>query len=200
MELAKQSKKKSSSVLGKIGGVVGFLIGFAIVGALLHHGSNSPSNSTALTTSTSWRTYTSTQDGFSIQFPGNPTPSNSSISVQGVSVPYDSYERDNNSSYWAVEVFKYTSQFDMSDVNARLEGALNGSVENTKGATLTSSSYTRMAGHTAITGLLSVSQSNQTINEYITDFLNGNTMYSFIGSGATQSNFNQFTGSFQFTQ
>jgi hypothetical protein len=192
------TKISLNGVWGKVGGIAGFLIGFAIVGAILGHNNIAPSNPTALTTDTSWRPYTSTAYGFNVEFPGNPTASNNSLDVQGVSVPYTNYERDNDSSYWVTEVFDYPSQFDMSDVNARLEGALNGSVENTQGATLANSSFTTMAGYTAINGKLVVQNGNGTINEYVKGFLKGNQMFYFIGSGATESDFNYFTNSFRF--
>lgn len=194
--------KKRSSVLGKVFGIVAFLVGFAVVGAIFNH-HNSPSQpSNYLTSSSSSRPYTSTQYGFSIDFPGNPTATDSSVQVQGVSVPTTSYERDNNNgnTIFYVTVDNYPSQFDMSDTKARLEGALNGEVENTKGATLVSSSYGTLAGYTSITGHATVSESGQTFDMYNTSLLKGNTLYNILTVGASESDFNNFANSFQFAQ
>ena len=152
-----------------------------------------------LTSDTSWRDYNSTQFGFKQSFPGNPTASNSSIAVQGIDVPITTYERDNNEAYYATEAIAYPADFDMSDVDARLEGALNGSIQNTKGAVLTSSSFTELAGHRAIKGVLTVTRNGQTLVERETAFLKGNNMYLIITSGASEDDFNQFVNSFQFT-
>jgi hypothetical protein len=194
--------KKKSSIPGKVIGIVAFLVGFAIVGAIFNHNHSSNQPSNYLTSSSSTRPYTSAQYGFSIDFPGNPTATDSSVQVQGVSVPTTSYERDNNNgnTIFYVTVDSYPSQFDMSDTKARLEGALNGEVENTKGATLVSSSYGTLAGSTSITGHATVSESGQTFDMYNTSLLKGNTLYNILTVGASESDFNNFANSFQFTQ
>ena len=199
--------KKKSSIPVKLGGIVAFIVTFVIVGAVLRHfgmGSNSSTNqpSNYLTTNNSTRVYTSTQDGFSINFPGNPTATDSTVQVQGVSVPTTTYERDNNNGNtdFIVSVDKYPASFDESDVNARLEGALNGEIQNVKGATLVSSNFGTLAGYTSITGHARVSESGQTYDLFSTDLLKGNTLYQIITVGASETDFNSFTTSFQFTQ
>lgn len=183
------------SVIAIVVGAAGY-IGGAI------SASQSPTSTNYFTSNTSPAPYTSTQYGFSIDFPGNPTATDSSVQVQGVSVPTTSYERDNNNgnTIFYVTVDNYPSQFDMSDTKARLEGALNGEVGNVKGATLVSSSYGTVAGYTSITGHATVSDSGQTFDMYNTSLLKGNTLYNILTVGASESDFNNFANSFQFTQ
>jgi hypothetical protein len=197
-----KSKKWFSTALGKTISIIAFLVGFAIVGGIISHFNSSSQLSNYLTSDTSARPYTSTQYGFSINFPGNPTATDSNIEVQGISVPTTSYERDNDNgnTIFYVTVDNYPSQFDMSDTKARLEGALNGEIENTKGATLVSSTYATTAGYTSITGHASVSESGQTFDMYNTSLLKGNTLFNILTVGATESDFNNFANSFQFTQ
>jgi hypothetical protein len=204
MTKTKQKDKtpKKSSIGGKLIGIAAFIAGFAVVGAVINH-FNSPSQpSNYLTDSTDSRPYISTQYGFSINFPGNPTATDSSVQVQGVSVPTTTYERDNNNDNrdFLVSVDNYPSQFDMSDTNARLEGVLNGEIENVKGATLVSSSYGTLAGYTSITGHATVSDSGQTFDMYSTSLLKGNLLYNIITVGASEQDFSSFANSFQFTQ
>lgn len=198
----KNKSSKKSAAAAKLISIAAFLVGFAVVGAIFNHNHSTSQPSGYLTDSTSSRPYTSTQYGFSINFPGNPTATDNSIQVQGVSVPTTTYERDNNNGNtdFLVSVDNYPSQFDMSDTNARLEGALNGEVENTKGATLVTSSYGTLAGQTSITGHISVDTSGQTFDMYDTSLLKGNTLYNIVTIGATEQDFNSFANSFQFTQ
>ena len=193
-----------STIGGKVVTAVAFLIGFSVVGGIISHfNSNSVSQpSNYLTSDSSARPYTSAQYGFSINFPGNPTATDSNIQVQGVTVPTTSYERDNNNgnTIFQVSVDDYPSQFDMSDTKARLEGALNGEVSNVKGATLVSSSYGTLAGYTTIIGHETFSSSGQNYDIYSTCLLKGNTLYNVLTLGATETDFNSFASSFQFTQ
>ena len=197
-------QKKQSGIKAKTISVVAFIVGFAIVGAVINHfnSTNSSQSPNYLTSSTSIRPYTSTQYGFTINFPGNPTVTDSNVQVQGVSVPTTNYERDNNNGNtdFYVSVDAYPSSFDMSDVKARLEGALNGEIENTKGAVLDSSSFGTLAGYTSITGHSTVNESGQTFDMYDTSLLKGNTLFNILTVGASQSAFNNFASSFQFTQ
>lgn len=190
------TKEWFGTALGKVVTLIAFFVGFAVVSALFQTGASNPTNN--LTTDTGWRPYTSSQFGFTASFPGNAATSNSSLDVQGVSVPTTTYERDNGSSYYLIQVIEYPSQFDMSDTNARLEGALNGSVENTKNATLASSSFTQFAGYTAIQGVISVPNGSDTITEHETAFLKGNTMYVLLSSGGSDDDNSTFTNSFHF--
>jgi hypothetical protein len=189
---------------GKVLGIAAFLIAFVVVGSVTRHFSNNstkqPSN--YLTTSSSSRPYTSTQYGFSINFPGNPIATDTNIQVQGVSVPTTAYERqaNNGNSDFLVSVDNYPSQFDLSDTKARLEGALNGEISNVKGATLISSSYGTIAGYTSITGHAKVNASGQTYELYGTSLLKGNILYNILTVGVPESDFNNFANSFRFTQ
>ena len=151
-----------------------------------------------LTTDTSWRDYTSTKFGFTIQFPGNPTSENSSLDVQGVAVPYSSYSRYNGDIGYVVMACEYPSEFDMSDVDASLEGSLNGSVQNIKGGSLISSHYEQFKGYRAIRGIISVSVDSKIYNMYELVFIKGNTKHIFMTFDVPQSDFEKFINSFRF--
>jgi len=194
-------RKKSSKRTRKIAGAILVLVILALVGEVFNHYNPSSQTNSSLTTSTSTRPYESTQYGFSIDFPGIPTATDSTSKVQGISVPTTSYELDNNNGNtdFYVTVVAYPSQFNMSDTKTTLEGALNGEIENIKGATLVSSSYGTLEGYTSITGHATVSNNGQTFNLYITILLKSNTLYAIVTVGATQSDFNNFANSFQLT-
>jgi len=195
-------KGKKAWVRSKVVSVAAFLAGFAIVGGIINYSHNNsvsqPSN--YLTSSTSFRPYTSAQYGFTINFPGNPTASNSNLQIQGMTVPMTNYERDNNdgNTDFFVSVDSYPSSFDMSDTKARLEGALNGEVENVRGATLISSSFGTLDGYTAITGHSTVTEEGQTFEMYDTSLLKGNTLFNILTVGASEADFHKFADSFHF--
>jgi hypothetical protein len=180
-----------------------FVVMVFALGLIIHHFSSSSSAqpSNYLTTSTASRVYTSTQFGFSVNFPGAPTATDTSLQIQGINVPVTNYERDNNNGNadYIVTVDSYPSSFDMSDTKARLEGALNGEVENVKGSTLVSSNFTTIAGYTAITGHAKVTEDGQSYDMYSTSFLKSNTMFSMLTVGVSASDFNNFANSFKFS-
>lgn len=194
---AQTQKKSGKYVIGWV--ILGFVLlcGY-IAQAVIRSEINSIKNDTQSSAAdSSWKTYISTQDGFEVDFIGGlPTVENTSIDVQGYSVPYTTYERDNDNTYWILGVYKYPSDFDMSDVNARLEGSLNGAIQNTQGATLVKSEYVQLDGRTAIKAEYTVTQSSQLINVYYLSTLLGNTMYALLGSGGSESDFNTFVNSF----
>lgn len=177
--------------------VLGGIITTAIVRSQIESIKNNGKN-TSLLTSSDWETYNSTQDDFSVKFPGFPVVENSSLDVQGYSIPYNTYEKDNGDDFWIVAVSKYPPSFDMSDTKARLEGALNGAIQNTPGAVYVSSSYIKLDGHTALKGKYKVVISGETYDMYYLATLRGNTLYGLLGS-SSESDFDIFINSFQST-
>jgi|GEM_PF-4584424 hypothetical protein len=190
------TQTKSYKVLITIVGVLAALFAYGVIRGVVStlQGSGTPTDN--ITGSTSWKEFNSTKFAFKISFPGLPTASDSSISVQGIDVPTTTYEKDLGDSYYTVQVVSYPSQFIMSDINARLEGALNGSVQNTEGATLTSSSYLTFNGYTALRGTISVPENDPPYTEYELLFLKGNDLYIFLSVGASEDDFNKFVNSF----
>lgn len=127
---------------------------------------------------------------------GLPTLENTSLDIQGYSVPYTTYARDNEDTYWLLGVYKYPSVFDMSDVSARLGDALDSTVQNTQGATLTNSEYIQLDDRAAISAKYTVTQSDQSFGIYYLSTLLDNTMYTLLSAGGNKSDFNTFIESF----
>lgn len=180
------------------------ILGVLIVGGVVAQGIvrsqiesiKNDAKDTSRISSTSWKDYTSTQDDFTVQFPGFPTVENTTIDVQGYTVPYATYERDNDGTYWIVAVTKYPADFDMSDITARLEGSLNGAVQNTQGAYLISSEFVELDGHTAIQGKYAIELSGETFENYYLATLRGNTMYVLL-SNSSEADYTTFRNSFR---
>lgn len=198
-EPTEMKKSSSHTVWGRPLSIVAFIIAFVVTGLVVRHflASNDPSAPVSVT---SWRTYNSTRYGFSQSFPGNPTVTNSSVKLNGRHAPVTTYESDIADSSFDTAIVTYPPRFHMSNKRARLKGALNGSVQNVEGATLVSSSFTHLAGHKAITGILSVTQGSKTIEEYETAFLKGHKMFVLLATGASTHDSRVFTKSFKFTR
>lgn len=181
--------------------IAGVLIG-AVICTLNVAGNSSTSSTTDSSTNASVVTtpFTSTQHGFSITFPSTPTEENSTQTVQGVSVPGSTYSSETNygNTAYFVYVSDYPSQFDMSDINARLEGALNGLVNSGSG-TLISSAYGTTAGYTSLSGHATIYQNDQSYDVYSTVFLKANILFQIMTIGASENEFNQFAHTFTLT-
>lgn len=173
----------------------GIIISGAIIGLYTLSGRESLQSTTQVTVTP----YISTQHGFTINFPTTPTNTNSSIDVQGVSVPTSTYtsEMNNGNTAYLVAVDSYPEQFDVSDSKAVLEAGLNGQLTSEK-AKLISSSYGTLEGYTSLNSHSTVDISGQPFDSFATLFLKGNTLYQIVTIGANESDFNAFVGSFQF--
>lgn len=197
-QMPQPPKRRSGAVLGIVLAVVVFIVAFIIVSVLLRASNHAGKNTNNSATATSWRSFTSTQYGFSQSFPGSPTTSNSSMTIEGSSTPTTTYEQNNGGSYFATKVISYPLGLNMADTNLRLQDALNALVASTQGAKLTSSSFTQLAGNSAITGVITVTQGNLSLQQHVAALLKGNTMFLFISSAASASDFDTFTSSFKF--
>jgi len=148
--------------------------------------------------------YTSKQYGFTINFLGTPTVTNSSAQIQGVSIPITKYEVSNNNGNldYAVEVYAYPSIFDLSNIKSNLRGVLDNEVstftKNDNGSSLKSSNYGTLDGYTTINAHLAENTNGQTFGIYITNLLKGNTLFKIVTIGASESGFNNFANSFKF--
>lgn len=174
------------------------LVIFIIIAMATSNSLNMTTGTDNITNNTNWTVYNSTKFAFKASFPGLPIASNSSITTQGIDVPTTTYEKDLGSKYYAIQVASYPSQFDMSDINARLEGTLNGSVQSTTGATLSTSNYLTFNGYEAIKGVISVPNNGKPMTMYELAFLKGNDLYILLDVGASSSENSAFTSSFSF--
>lgn len=195
------SKVNLKKTIGPIAGIIIFLLACGAIYLLIHKDTNSSQSSNYSPTDTSNRSYTSVKHGFSINFPGDPTVSNSYLlfkqAGRDISVPFTTYKRDDGNALYQVIIYEYPSVFDMSDIDARLKAAINSSVQNFKSASLVSSKFGQFAGHRSINGVISVNSDGTTLDVYDTAFLKGNTLYLLLTVDANQTAFNSFASTFQ---
>lgn len=170
-----------------------FLFQYGFDSAMLEESNSSHSRSTSL------RPFVSSKYGFAATFAGEPTTSTSKLDIDGVDVPYTTYERDNGDRFYEIVVFEYPpTEFDLSDTDARLEDGINGSVQNIRGGKLLHSEFGQLAGYRAITGTIAAPTDGETIYINETIFIKGNTMFLIQSSGASEHDFNEFRKSFEF--
>jgi heme/copper-type cytochrome/quinol oxidase subunit 2 len=206
----KYSKKVSQHHKARILGIVSTLLGIIVVyaaailsSALIGNLSNRDAGaggSSQPATNNSVKTYTSAQYNFSADFPGLPVEKNSSEKIQDHDVPTTTIEKelDNGGKVYYIQIVNYPSDFDMSDTTARLEGAFNGSVQNTKGASNPTNKLIKFANHDGISGSYDVDSDGQTYTVRLIHFLNGNQLYSLMAIGTSDEEYQSFISSFHF--
>lgn len=123
------------------------LIAFACLLAL-GAGCSSNNPATDTTVMTGWSAFTSETGTFSAQFPTYPeyATENLPIDDSGATFLYESYSSETATGFFSVGVFTYPSDLDMTDVDGRLDGALQGMVSST-GGTVAASEYGYMGDH-----------------------------------------------------
>jgi hypothetical protein len=192
----------SYSVANKV--LLGIFIAVG-VGSVIYFSSNpsiTTSTGSATEQSPQFQPYTSAEDNFVVNFPGIPSVTSNTSPVNGIDVPQTSYERDisNGNIIYSVDVTKYPSTFQFSDVKGALQGAANGEVQNTQGAKMVSTSFITFLGGDALDSEYTFPNSGVIYTAYSRNFMKGNVLYTVFTFGETQANFNNFANSFNFTQ
>lgn len=171
---------------------------------LVHNNTNVSQSTKHSNADKSSRLYTSVKHGFSVNFPGEPSVQNSSLlfkqAGRDIRVPFTIYKGDDGQALYTVIVYEYSSEFNMSDIDARLKGALNGSIQNFKSARIVNSKFSQFAGHRSINGAISVDSGGETHSISVIAFLKDNTLYLLQTVDTYQINFNGFVNSFQLNQ
>ena len=164
--------------------------------------SNSSTNSSpnSLLTSEAMTPYNSVEHGFKINFPGFPETERDTVEVSGYSIPYTSYLKESNGGEVAylVAVYDY-SGLDLNESGA-LEGAVNGAVQNTQGASLISSELTTYRGLNAIDAHYIAPIEGKSYDGYMKAFIKSGKMIAVFTIGASKSEFDNYMGSFSFTE
>lgn len=177
--------------------LVAIFIGLIVVAV----SSNSTNNSTtALLTNEKSTPYTSAEHGFKINFPGLPESERQTLEDSGYKIPYTIYsaDTDNGSKAYLVSVYDFTG-IDLNETGA-LEGAVNGAVQNTEGATLIRSNFSTFKGLKSIDAYYTVPADGITYNGYIKAFIKGGKMFALITVGANEAEFNEYASTFTYTQ
>lgn len=162
--------------------------------------SGTSSSSGSLLTNKQTAPYTSAEHGFKINFPGLPEAERQTLDESGYKIPYTIYsaDTDNGNKAYLVGVYDFTG-IDINETGA-LEGAVNGAVQNTKGATLLSSNFSTFQGLKSIDAHYTVPVEGTTYDGYMKGFIKGGKMYAFFTNGENETGFNEYMNTFGFTQ
>jgi hypothetical protein len=147
----------------------------------------------------SFKEYTATKYGFTMELPGNPTVSDDSSRVNGVNIPTTQYELISGNTVYEMGVSTYPASLHLQDTKAELQSIMNGVLQSQKGATLTDSHYEQIQGVTALFVTISAPQDGQIVTENIADLIKGDRLYNMVGGDVSQGDFNTFTHSLHFT-
>ena len=201
-----ESKKSTVTI---IIGVIVVIVIVAIV-ALVFGGNHGPAGGGTSATAPSSGApalYASSADGFSIGFPGTPQVTQTSFaSPTAGSIAMTEYKEGSShgsiGAYYAVYVVHYPAGYQFS--NAYLNGALKEYVKivnsEHSGAALANQTSTQVAGHAAVSALVTVPIVGFTTDNYVAVTANGSNAYIVSTYGMGQSDFNSFVSSLTFAQ
>jgi VCBS repeat-containing protein len=151
--------------------------------------------------------YTSSADGFSVNFTETPQVTKTTFtSPTAGTIPLTKYVVTSGSGaseqYYAIDVYHYPQTYQFP--SGYLTGALGifAIAVNAKypGAKLTSSQTTQLLGNPAIQGTFTVTTSGQQSQDYVTITTKGQNTYGIGTYGVSQSDYNAFVNSFMFAQ
>lgn len=197
--------KPPISAKEKIAFSIIFLVSLVSLGLRINNGnyiadfSNTPASEQSAV-------YKAEKDRFTINFPGTPEITSGSTNVEGVEIPYTTYDSTINDGgqefgvivyNWPLENYDFGSLSD-SDVKTNLHSTLTALVEELNG-TLVSSSYSTFIGHRSEDGHFSYSDKGTTFKGEARVFTIGNDEYVIFAANAEPGEFNAFADSFQHT-
>ena len=83
-----------------------------------------------------WAKYSAANGNFTAEFPIFPTYSQDALPLneEGDTFNYEAYSAETASALYSVGVYYYPAELDLSDVDARLQGAVDGMVSSTGGS------------------------------------------------------------------
>lgn len=197
--------------------IVVVLIGWAIFAASNHSAATQPSsqsqpaqagtNNPAPAAQPVAGSYTSSADGFSVNFAGPPQVTKTTFtSPTAGAIPLTKYVVTSGSGaseqYYAIDVYHYPASYQFP--SGYLTGALDifAMAVSAKypGAKLTSSQTTQLLGNPAIQGTFTVTTSGKQSQDYVTITTKGRNTYGIGTYGISQSDYNAFVNSFMFAQ
>jgi hypothetical protein len=171
------------------------------------NGQPTATNPQSSSTAPASASYTSTKDGFSVNFPGIPQVTNTIFnSPSSGAIPLTQYKDiSTGNAYYAVYVYHYPTNYQFSSTYLSLALKAFAAVVNIKypGSVITSQASSQFLGNSAISAAISVkvtSGKTATTDNYILITTKGHNTYIIGTYGMTQDDYNKFQSSFAFTQ
>jgi hypothetical protein len=190
--------------------IVIVVVGIAIF-ALGDHGTSPTQSQTQTATTTTTQTaqastgsYTSSADGFSVNFPSTPEVSQTSFtSPSAGTIPLTKYtSQAATGANYVIYVYHYPGSYTFSSSYLSDAMQLFVSEVNTKypGTKVQSQTQTEFLGNAAVSAVLSVPISGSNVTGYVLITTKDQNTYGFGTYGADQDAYNAFVNSFAYTQ
>jgi len=187
--------------------IVAIVIIVIAVVAAEHHGAQSPTAQNGTSQTPSRGSYTSSADGFSVNFPETPQITTTTFnSMTAGSLPLTIYKATSTGgsagAYYAAMVYHYPADYQFPD--NYLTGALQvfGMAVNARhpGTAIASQTTIQFLGAPAISALVTVPIGNVATNDYVLITTKGKNTYILDTYGLPQSDHDSFVNSFSFAQ
>ncbi len=197
--LAGDKKRKKSSKTAWVL-LLSLITIFAVIIIVAVVSSNSSSSNTSGSSLNSGTVtpYVSVEHNFVVSFPGFPETERQTIQESGYNIPYTIYsaDTDNGNKAYLVGVYDFTG-IEIDETGA-LEGAVNGAVRNTEGATLIGSNFSTFSGLKSIEAHYAAPVGGRNYDGYMMGFIKNSKMYALLTIGEDKSAFDTFVNSFRF--
>ena len=156
-------------------------------------------SSTDKTQDTQPESYTSETHKFNINFPGEPEVNNSTLDVDGTSVPYTQYMREEGrgSSAYLVQIADYPSSFDFTGVEREaLDGAIDGMAKTSDATIISRTNTGTFLGSPSSDAVFTITAAGEEYTAYARNFLKGNRLYTIMTLGVAEADYQKFLISF----
>lgn len=191
-----KKRKKSSKIAWTI--LLSLIAIFAIIIVVAIVSSNSSNGSGSSYNSSTASPYNSVEHGFTVNFPSFPETERQTLNENGYNIPYTIYssDTDNGNKAYLVAVYDFTG-IEIDETGA-LEGAVNGAVQNTKGASLIDSSFSTFLGLKSIDAHYTAPLEGTNYDGYMKGFIKGSKMFAIFTIGEDKTAFDAFANTFKF--
>jgi hypothetical protein len=181
-------KKNTKSIILSIVGFIAGFVAVSVIFAIINNINNA------------WTPYKSSEHGFTVSFPGSPSIDREEISVNGISVPFTQYSRTNRNKSYMVAISKYPKDIiDVTtDIRGSLNGAINGSAQNTDSTIEASNNNIEFLGYPAASAVFRGLIDGKTVVSRAIYFIKDNNLYMLMTAGSNESEFDRFIESFHF--
>lgn len=187
--------------------VVVVIVLVVVIAVSARNGAQPPTAQSGSAQAPSRGSYTSSADGFSVNFPGPPQVVTTTFnSMTAGSLPLTTYKAtapgSSTAAYYAVMVYHYPASYRFPD--NYLAGALQvfGMAVNVKhpGTAIATQTPTQLEGQPALSALVTVPINGVNTDDYVMITTKGQDTYILDEYGLPESDFTSFIGSFSFAQ